>query len=126
MGVPKELRFLESHEWHRLDGDACTIGISQFAADELTDVTYVDLPAVGTEVAADKPFGEIESVKATSDLTCGVTGVVTEINEALADSPELINNDAFGEGWMIKVKVPDASAFEALMPADAYEAQIAS
>lgn len=124
MGAPADRRYLKSHEWHKLDGDVCTIGISQFAADELTDVTYVSLPAAGTEVAANQPFGEIESVKATSDLTSGVSGVVTEINGRLDESPELVNDDPFGEGWMIKVKVSDPAALEALLTAQAYEAQL--
>lgn len=124
MGAPADRRYLKSHEWHKLDGDVCTIGISQFAADELTDVTYVSLPAAGKEVAANQPFGEIESVKATSDLTSGVSGVVTEINGRLDESPELVNDDPFGEGWMIKVKVSDPAALEALLTAQAYEAQL--
>lgn len=124
MGAPADRRYLKSHEWHKLDGDVCTIGISQFAADELTDVTYVSLPAAGTEVVANQPFGEIESVKATSDLTSGVSGVVTEINGRLDESPELVNDDPFGEGWMIKVKVSDPAALEALLTAQAYEAQL--
>ena len=125
MAVPTDRRFLGSHEWHRLEGDVCTIGISQFAADELTDITYVDLPSPGDEVAAGEPFGEIESVKATSDLTSGVTGVVTEVNDLLGETPELVNNDPFDAGWMIKVKVADTSAFDALIDAAAYDAQCA-
>ena len=124
MGAPADRRYLKSHEWHKLDGDICTIGISQFAADELTDVTYVSLPAAGKEVVADQPFGEIESVKATSDLTSGISGVVTEINGRLDESPELVNDDPFGEGWMIKVKVSDPAALDSLLTAEAYEAQL--
>ncbi|HVP12552.1 MAG TPA: glycine cleavage system protein GcvH [Phycisphaerae bacterium] len=124
MGVPTDRRYLPSHEWHKLEGNICTIGITKFAADELTDITYVSLPAVGTEVKAGKPFGEIESVKATSDLVCGVTGVVTEVNKKLSDAPELVNNDSFSQGWMIKVKVSDPGTFEKLMTAQAYEAQL--
>ncbi len=124
MGAPADRRYLKTHEWHKLDGDVCTIGISQFAADELTDVTYVSLPAAGTEVIANQPFGEIESVKATSDLTSGVSGVITEINGRLDDSPELVNDDSFGEGWMIKVKLSDPAALDTLLTAEAYEAQL--
>ncbi len=124
MGAPADRRYLKTHEWHKLDGDVCTIGISQFAADELTDVTYVSLPAAGTEVIANQPFGEIESVKATSDLSSGISGVVTEINGRLDDSPELVNDDSFGEGWMIKVKLSDPAALDALLTAEAYEAQL--
>jgi len=124
VGAPADRRYIKTHEWHKLDGDICTIGISQFAADELTDVTYVSLPAAGKEVVANQPFGEIESVKATSDLTSGVSGVVTEVNGRLEESPELVNDDPFGEGWMIKVKVSDPTALDALLTAEAYEAQL--
>lgn len=124
MGAPADRRYITTHEWHKLDGDVCTIGISRFAADELTDVTYVSLPAVGAEVVANQPFGEIESVKATSDLNSGVSGVVTEINGRLENSPELVNDDPFGEGWMIKLKVSDPAALDALLTAEAYEAQL--
>ena len=124
MAIPTDRRYLESHEWFKLDGDICTVGISQFAADELTDVTYVDLPSPGTEVSVGEPFGEIESVKATSDLTCGIAGVVTAINDALADAPEQVNEDPFGDGWMVKVKISDPATYEALLDSDAYEAQL--
>lgn len=125
MGVPNDRRYLKSHEWHKLDGDICTIGITKFAADELTDITYVSLPKVGKELAAGKPLGEIESVKATSDLYTGVSGVVTEVNGKLGDAPELVNNDSFGDGWLVKVKLSDPSQVEKLMTAQQYDAQIA-
>ena len=119
MSIPEDLRFLESHEWHRLDDNIVTIGISRYAADELTDITYVDLPEIGTAVQAGTPFGEIESVKATAELSCGVTGTVTEVNERLADEPELVNNDPYGDAWMIRLRVKDSSDFDKLMgPAD--------
>ena len=124
MGVPTDRRYLASHEWHKLEGEICTIGISQFAADELTDVTYVSLPSPGTEVTAGQSMGEVESVKATSDLNSGVSGVVTEINEKLNEAPELVNNDPFGEGWMIRVKITDRSQLDGLLDAPAYEAQL--
>jgi glycine cleavage system H protein len=124
VGVPTDRRYLASHEWHKLESGVCTVGITKFAADELTDITYVSLPPVGTEVKAGKPFGEIESVKATSDLVSGVSGVITAVNSKLNDSPDLVNNDPFGEGWMIKVKVSDASAFDKLLTAQAYEGQL--
>lgn len=121
---PTDRRYLASHEWHKLEGDICTIGITKFAADELTDITYVELPAPGREVSAGEAVGEIESVKATSELVCAVPGVITEVNEKLADAPELVNNDTHGEGWMLKVKVSDTSAYEGLMTAEAYQAQL--
>lgn len=124
MGVPNDRRYLKSHEWHKLVGDVCTIGITKFAADELTDITYVSLPKVGREVTGGQTFGEIESVKATSDLYCAVSGVVTEVNEKLNDSPELVNNDSFEGGWMVKVKVTDPSQHAKLLSAEQYEAQL--
>lgn len=124
MGVPNDRRYLKSHEWHKLVGDICTIGITKFAADELTDITYVSLPKVGREVTAGQSFGEIESVKATSDLYSGMSGVVTEVNEQLNDSPDLVNNDAFEGGWLVKLKVSDASQHAKLLSAAEYEAQL--
>lgn len=124
MSVPTDRRYLSSHEWHKLDGDLCTIGITKFAADELTDITYVSLPKVGAAVTAGKPFGEVESVKATSDLYAGVSGTVAEVNTKLNDSPELVNNDSFEGGWMIKVRVSDAAQHAALLSAEEYEKQL--
>jgi len=110
-----DARYSDSHEWHKLDGDIVTIGISRFAVDELTDVTFVELPAVGDEVAAGETFGEIESVKATSDLNAGVTGKVVEINEKAVEDPSIINEDPQDAGWLIKVEVEDPSELDALM-----------
>src|SRR3954471_14622278 len=104
MSAPNDLRYLETHAWHRLQGDTVTIGITKFAADELTDITFVDLPKVGTAVKASSRFGEIESVKATSDLYSGVTGTVSAVNGDLAANPAAVNSDSYGAGWMIKVK----------------------
>jgi glycine cleavage system H protein len=123
MSVPDDRRYLETHEWHRLDGDTVTIGITQFAADELTDITFVDLPRVGAALAANRAFGEIESVKATSDLVSGVSGTVVAVNEALADNPALVNKDPFGEGWLIKVKATNPAEMEKLLTARQYEKQ---
>ena len=125
MSVPADRRYLASHEWHKLDGDICTIGITKFAADELTDVTFVSLPAVGKAVSAGNPFGEVESVKATSDLYSGVSGVVTEVNTKLGDAPELVNNDSFAEGWMIKVKLSNPAEHQKLLSASDYDKQVA-
>src|SRR3954468_22288607 len=105
MSNPSDRRYLETHEWHKLEGDTATIGITQTAADELTDITYVSLPKVGTKVSANKPFGEIESVKATSDLYSGLSGEVVAINDGLNNDPGLVNRDPFNAGWMIKVKL---------------------
>ncbi len=122
---PRDRRYSATHEWHKLDGDTCTIGITKYAADELTDITFVELPSPGREVAAGDAIGEIESVKAASELVTGVPGVVVAVNEKLGDAPELVNEDTHGEGWMVKIKVTDASALEGLMTAEAYEAQLA-
>lgn len=124
MEYPNDRRYLKSHEWHKLDGDICTIGITKFAADQLTDITYVDLPAVGKEVAAGKAFGEVESVKATSELISGVTGVITEVNARLSDAPELVNKESYGDGWMVKVKIKNPAELEKLLTADAYARQL--
>ena len=124
MAVPADRRYLKSHEWHKLDGNTVTIGITKFAADELADVTYVSLPAVGKEIGAGQSFGEIESVKATSELFSGVSGIVTEINAKLADAPELVNNDSFDGGWMVKIKIADPAALNSLMTSQQYEAQL--
>ncbi|MFQ5807517.1 MAG: glycine cleavage system protein GcvH [Phycisphaerae bacterium] len=125
MALPQDYKFAQTHEWFKVESNTVTAGITQFAADELTDITYVELPEVGTEVTAGSRFGEIESVKATSDLYCAVSGKVIAINERLADEPELVNNDPFGEGWMIKIECSDLGPLEKLMDAAAYEKMIA-
>ena len=124
MPVPRDRRYLKTHEWHQLADGMVTIGITKFAVDQLTDITYVELPKLGTEVRAGKACGEIESVKATSDLYCGVSGKVTEVNKNLAGDPELVNSDPFGAGWMIRVAVKDRSEFDALMSAEDYQQMI--
>ena len=121
MSVPKDLRFLQTHEWHRLDGDVATIGITQIAADELTDITYVSLPKVGAKLTANDRFGEIESVKATSDLYSGVGGTVTEINNELANNPGLVNTDPYGKGWMLKVRLENRGDWDKLLTSEAYQ-----
>ncbi len=122
MGAPADRKYAETHEWHKQDGDIVTIGITQFAVVELTDVTYVDLPAKGKQLAAGKTFGEIESVKATSELYSAVGGEVVETNEALKDDPSLVNSDPYGKGWMIKIKAPGAK-LDGLMTAEQYNAK---
>jgi glycine cleavage system H protein len=120
MSVPSDRRYLQTHEWHKLDGDTVTIGITQFAADELTDVTYVALPKVGDKVSANQRFGEIESVKATSDLYSGVSGTVNAVNEQLSSNPGLVNSDPFNGGWMIKVKATNPVEVNNLLSPDDY------
>jgi len=120
MSAPKDLRYLQTHEWHRLEGDTVTIGITQFAADELTDITYVSLPKVGDKLAANGRFGEIESVKATSDLYSGVAGTVTAVNNELGNEPGLVNRDPYAAGWMIKLKAANPDDVNKLLSVDDY------
>ncbi len=122
MPAPADRRYSSSHEWHKQDGDIVTIGITRHAVDELTDITYVDLPAPGKKLTAGGRFGEIESVKATAELYTAVSGVVLEANPALQDDPSLVNSDPYGKGWMIKVQAPGAS-LSTLMSADQYAAK---
>lgn len=123
MTAPSDRKYLESHEWHKVDGDTATIGITQIAADELTDITYVSLPKVGAKVSAGKPFGEIESVKATSDLYSGVSGEVVAVNAALNDDPGLVNRDPYNGAWMIKVKLANAAEIDRLLNSADYLAK---
>ena len=120
MSAPKDLRYLQTHEWHRLTGDIVTIGITQIAADELTDITYVSLPRVGSKLSANGRFGEIESVKATSDLYSGVGGTVTEINPELANNPGLVNTDPYNKGWMLKIRLDNRGDYDKLLSPDDY------
>ncbi len=122
MSVPTDRKYLKSHEWHKHDGDVVIIGITQFAADELTDVTYVSLPKVGAKIAANERFGEIESVKATSDLYTGVGGEVVAVNADLNNNPATVNTDPFEGGWMIKIKPSNPADLDALLDPDAYKA----
>ena len=126
MKVPTDRRYSSTHEWFLVEGDTVTMGISQYAADELTDITYVELPEVGTQIGPDEPCGGIESVKAYSELYCAVKGKVIEINEALNDNPGLVNEDAFDDGWMLKIQADDLDALASLMDAKAYQKHITS
>ena len=121
MGVPQDRKYSETHEWYQVDGQIVTVGITQFAADELTDITYVELPDVGSQVHAGDPCGEIESVKATGELVSAVGGRVTAANQELSDHPELVNDDAFEKGWMIKIECDDLAPLESMMDGKAYE-----
>ena len=117
------LLYSESHEWVKVEGDLAIIGVSDFAQSEMGDITYVDLPSEGDEVAAGEEFGALESVKASSDLYSPVSGTVVEVNEDLADSPEAVNEDAYA-AWIIKVEMSDASQVDALLDAAAYKSLI--
>ena len=121
---PEDLKYSEEHEWLRLDGDTAIIGITHFAQDSLGDVVFVELPEVGADVKQFEKMGEIESVKAVSDLYCPVGGKVIEVNDSLTDSPELVNDSPYEDGWMLKVEMADSSEIERLMSASEYGALV--
>ena len=123
--VPDDCRYLETHEWAREQDGTVRVGITDFAQDELGDVVFVELPDEGDELAADTAFGVVESIKAVSDLYSPVSGTVTAVNEALFDRPELVNEDPFGEGWMLEVELAAESELDDLLVPDAYRDQIA-
>jgi glycine cleavage system H protein len=123
---PKTLRYAKTQEWSSLEGTVCTVGITKFAVDQLTDVVYIELPEVGDHVFASESFGEIESVKAVSDLYAPVNGEVAEVNEKLLDDPTSITGDPYGKGWMVKIKVEPGATLDHLMTLEQYEKQIAS
>jgi glycine cleavage system H protein len=122
MPAPADRRYAPTHEWHKQEGDVVIIGLTRHAVDELSDITYVDLPAPDKKVTAGARFGEIESVKATAELYAAVSGEVLEANAALQTDPSLVNTDPYGKGWMIKVKAPGAD-LSALLSADQYNAK---
>ena len=117
-----ELRYSKTHEWVRADGDVATVGISDYAQSELGDIVFVELPEVGSRFEAGEVFGTIESYKTVSDLMCPVSGEVVEVNSALAGSPQLVNESALDEGWLVKIRMTDPAQLEALMTAEQYEA----
>lgn len=121
MDVPTDRKYAETHEWFFLDDGTVTMGITQHAADELTDITYVELPQIGKTFAAGDPIGEVESVKATSEIFTAVAGEVVAVNDALADHPELVNDEAFDEGWMVKIKPESTDPLGSLMDAKEYK-----
>ena len=122
--VPDDLRYLESHEWARVAGDTAEIGITAFAQDELGDVVFVELPEEGAELTAGEDFGVVESIKAVSDVYAPVSGTVTAVNDRLRDEPELLNEDPFGDGWMLEVEVTDESEVDGLLSPAEYRDQI--
>ncbi|MCH1584622.1 MAG: glycine cleavage system protein GcvH [Flavobacteriales bacterium] len=124
MNIPQDLRYTKEHEWVRLEGDTATIGITDYAQGELGDIVFIEVETVDEEVAVEEVFGSIEAVKTVSDLFSPLSGVVTEFNEALEDTPEAVNNDPYGTGWIIKMKITDTAEFEGLMTAEAYAALI--
>lgn len=122
--IPDDCRYLESHEWARRENGTVRVGISDFAQDELGDVVFVELPDEGDEVTQDEDFGVIESIKAVSDIYAPVSGEVVAANDELIDAPELVNEDPYGDGWMIEIELTDESELEALLAAEAYREQI--
>jgi glycine cleavage system H protein len=123
---PKNLRYAATHEWASLEGNTCTLGITKFAVEQLTDVVYIELPDVGDNVFGGESFGEIESVKAVSDLYSPVDGEIIAVNEKLLDDPTLVAQDPYGKGWMIKIKCEPGQNLDKLMTLEAYQKQIAS
>ncbi len=124
MQVPQDLKYTDSHEWIRTEGNLLRVGITEFAQSQLADLTFVDLPGVGDEVEAGDEVAVVESVKAASDVYAPLSGKIVEINEALVDAPEAINNDPFGEGWLFVIEPADDADLNALMDAEAYKAII--
>jgi glycine cleavage system H protein len=120
------LRYTKTHEWASRAGDICTIGITKFAADQLQDITYIKLPTVGAQVTAEGSIGEVETVKAVSDLYAPVSGEVVEVNTKVGDNPELMKSDPFGAGWVAKIRLAPGATLDHLMDAAAYENQINS
>ena len=121
MSSPADRRYSESHEWFLVEGDQVTIGITTHATDALTDITYVEMKAAGTTLAAGDSAGEVESVKTTSDVYTAVAGEVSEANTAVVDDPSLVNSDPFCEGWLVRIKTADTGPLESLMDAAAYD-----
>lgn len=121
LSYPTELKYVKTHEFVRTEGETATIGITAFAADQLGDVTYVELPKVGQKFKKEEKFGVIESVKSVSDLFMPVGGEITAVNDRLSTEPELVNHDCYGEGWMVKVKLLDKSELSNALTADAYK-----
>jgi glycine cleavage system H protein len=124
MNFPAELKYTKDHEWIKVDGDTASIGITEFAQRELGDIVYIDISSVGKEVAKEEVFGTVEAVKTVSDLFMPLTGTVTEINPALDSQPELVNSDPYGDGWMVKITIKNASEIGDLLSADAYQSLV--
>jgi glycine cleavage system H protein len=121
---PDDLLYHSEHDWARVDGDQATFGITWYAQDQLGEVVFFDLPKVGAAVSKDEPYAEVESVKAVSDVIAPLSGEIVEVNETLGDKPESINDDPYGQGWLVRVKLSDSSETESLMDASSYEASL--
>jgi glycine cleavage system H protein len=121
---PDDLKYHPEHDWARIEGDSATFGITWYAQDQLGEVVFFDPPAVGTSIDKDSPYAEVESVKAVSDVVAPLSGEVTEVNDELKDSPEKVNEDPYGEGWLVKVKLSDPSEVESLLDAESYRSSL--
>jgi glycine cleavage system H protein len=126
MAYPSDRKYSKEHEWVKLDGDTARVGITDYAQDQLGDVVYVDLPEPGATIAQFEKMGEIESVKAVSDLYAPISGEVVAINDGVVEKPEVVNSDPHGNGWLLDVRVSDASETDKLLSADEYDAFVAS
>jgi glycine cleavage system H protein len=124
MKFPKKLKYTREHEWVQIEGNQATVGITDYAQHELGEVVYVELPKVGDTVTKDEPFGVVESVKAASDIYAPLSGDVTEVNEELTETPELINDDPYGDAWLIRIEMSDPSEVDSLMSAEEYKRYI--
>ena len=124
MNVPQNLKYTKDHEWILVDGDVATVGITDFAQSELGDIVYVEIETVGEELKQEEIFGSVEAVKTVSDLFMPISGEIIEFNDKLEGDPELVNTDAYGDGWMIKIKIADSSELGNLLDAAAYSALI--
>ncbi|HWZ16015.1 MAG TPA: glycine cleavage system protein GcvH [Mucilaginibacter sp.] len=124
MNFPAELKYTKDHEWIRVEGGDAYIGITEFAQRELGDIVYIDITAIGKEIAKDEVFGTVEAVKTVSDLFMPVTGTITEVNPALDNKPELVNTEPYGDGWMVKITVADDAELSGLLSADSYKSLI--
>ena len=125
MNVPKDLKFTKDHEWIKVDGDVATVGITDYAQGELGDIVYIEIETVGDTIEKEEVFGTVEAVKTVSDLFMPLSGEVMEFNESLESAPESVNSDPYGAGWMVKIKMSDASQIDSLLSAEDYEQSIA-
>ena len=125
MAFPKDYRYTREHEWIKVDGNQATIGITDYAQNSLGDIVFVELPKVGDEVTSGKTFGSVESVKAVSDLISPLSGRVVEVNQKVVDAPETVNEDPYGEGWLIRIELTDSAEVDELLDAEAYRKLIA-
>jgi glycine cleavage system H protein len=121
---PDDLKYHSEHDWARVDGETATLGITWYAQDQLGEVVFFDPPEVGTQITKDEPYAEVESVKAVSDVIAPVSGEILEVNESLKDAPEKINDDSYGDGWLVKVKLSELSELDELMDAESYHSSL--